>query len=39
MGFYSLMGAKVIARSDAWPEFILNLLCFVTHRGVGDRGR
>jgi ABC-2 type transport system permease protein len=30
MGFYSLMGAKVIARSNAWPEFILNLLCFVT---------
>ena len=28
--FYTLMGTRVIARSDAWPEFILNLLCFVT---------
>jgi ABC-2 type transport system permease protein len=28
--FYALMSHPVIAQSDAWPEFIVNLLCFVT---------
>ncbi|MCP3102017.1 hypothetical protein LZ198_24425 [Myxococcus sp. K15C18031901] len=28
--FYSLMRIGPIARSDVWPYFILNLLCFVT---------
>ncbi len=29
-GFYQLMQTPAVAGSDAWPEFILSLLCFVT---------
>ncbi|MBL8953901.1 MAG: hypothetical protein JNK82_24200 [Myxococcaceae bacterium] len=28
--FYKLMHVPAIAHSEAWPEFLLNLLCFVT---------